>query len=83
MGSLFHPEAALFCLCWVVIAACGYLLEGLLAGAFVSMGLMAVLMPVSARIIDRTEDFALERTVRWSVLIGAGSILALVHALRG
>jgi hypothetical protein len=34
-------------------------------------------------IISRTDDFALERTVRWSILIAAGAILALVHALRG
>jgi hypothetical protein len=32
-------------------------------------------------ILSRTDDFALERTVRWSILIAAGTILALVNAL--
>jgi len=77
----FHPEAAAFCLAWVGIAAAGFVLQGWLAGALLSMGLLAILGPTSATIISRTDDFALERTVRWSILIGAGAILALVHAL--
>lgn len=77
----FHPEAAAFCLAWVGIAAAGFVLQGWLAGALLSMGLLAILGPTSAAIISRTDDFALERTVRWSILIGAGAILALVHAL--
>ncbi|HZG45651.1 MAG TPA: hypothetical protein VEZ41_05215 [Allosphingosinicella sp.] len=77
----FHPEAAAFCLAWVGIAAAGFILQGWLAGSILSMGLLAILGPTSAAIISRTDDFALERTVRWSILIGAGAILALVHAL--
>lgn len=83
MGSMWHPEAAAFCLAWVAVAAAGYILEGWLAGSFLTLGLLAVIMPTSGLLITRYDDFALERTVRWSILIGAGAILALVHALRG
>lgn len=80
-GSLWHPEAAAFCAAWVAIATAGYVLEGFLAGAFLTFGLMGVLMPVSAYLLGKREDAVLERTVRWSILIAAGLILALVHAL--
>jgi hypothetical protein len=82
MGSMFHAEALLFCLAWVVVAAAGYILEGWLAGSLLTFGMLAVVMPTSGYLIAKKEDFALERTVRWSILIGAGAILALVHALR-
>lgn len=75
----FHPDAALFCVAWIVLAAAGFVLEGWIAGALLSMGILAILMPTSAAIISRTENFALESTVRWSILLGAGTILALVH----
>lgn len=80
---MFHPEALLFCLAWAGIAAAGYILEGWIAGSLLSMGLLALIMPASAYFISKKDDFALERTVRWSILIGAGAILALVHALGG
>jgi hypothetical protein len=79
----FHPEAALFSLAWAGVAAAGFILEGWLAGVLLSMGLLAILGPTSAALISRTDDFTLERTVRWSILIAAGAILALVHALSG
>ena len=81
MGSLWHPEALLFCLAWVVVAAAGYILEGFLAGALLTFGLLLLVMPASAYFIAKRDDFVLERTVRWSILIAAGGILALVHAL--
>jgi hypothetical protein len=79
----FHPEAAAFCLAWVCVAAAGFVLQGWLAGVLLSMGMLAILGPTSATIISRTDDFTLERTVRWSILIAAGAILALVQALWG
>ena len=83
MGSLWHPEALLFCLAWVVVAAAGYILEGFLAGSLLTFGLLLLVMPASAYFIAKRDDFALERTVRWSILIAAGAILALVHATKG
>jgi hypothetical protein len=79
----FHPEAAAFCLAWIGVAAAGFVLQGWLAGVLLSLGMLAILGPTSATIISRTDDFALERTVRWSILIAAGAILALVQALWG
>lgn len=81
MGALFHAEAAAFCLAWVGIAAAGYILEGGLAGALLTFGMLALVMPMSGFVISRYDDFALERTIRWSILIGAGATLALVHAV--
>jgi hypothetical protein len=81
MGSLWHPEAALFCLAWVALAVAGYVLEGWLAGSFLTFGLLAVIMPASGYFIAKRDDFAAERAVRWSILILAGVALALVHAL--
>lgn len=80
MGSLWHPEAAAFSVAWVAIAIAGYVLEGFLAGALLTFGLMGVLMPVSGYLLGKKEDAALERTARWSILIVAGLILALVHS---
>jgi Na+-translocating ferredoxin:NAD+ oxidoreductase RnfE subunit len=77
----FHPEAALFCLAWVLLAAAGFILEGWAAGILLSLGLLTVIMTTSAQVISRTEDYALERTIRWSILIAAGVILSTVHAL--
>jgi hypothetical protein len=78
----FHPEAAAFCLAWVALAVVAIVLQGWLAGALIGMGLLAILGPTTATILSRTNDFTLERTVRWSILIAAGALLALVHALR-
>ena len=83
MGSLWHPEAALFCLAWVAVAVAGYVLEGWLAGSLLTFGLLAIVMPATGYILAKKDDFVLERTVRWSILILAGLALALVHALRG
>lgn len=79
----FHPEAAFFSLVWAGLAITGFVLEGWIAGSLLSLGMLAILGPMSAAIISKTDDFALERTVRWSILIGAGALLALVHSLRG
>ena len=81
-GSLWHPEAAAFCVAWIAVATAGYVLEGFLAGALLTFGLMGILMPVSGYLLGKKDDAVLERTVRWSVLIVAGLVLALVHALR-
>ena len=82
-GPLWHPEAASFCAAWVAVATAGFVLEGFVAGALLSLGLMSVLMPISGYLLGKRGDVVLERNVRWSVLIVAGLILALVHATRG
>jgi hypothetical protein len=37
-----------------------------------------VLMPLSATIVARTEDLALERQVRWGLLLAAAALLAIL-----
>ncbi len=81
MRSLWHPEAAAFCLAWVAVAVAAYVLEGMIAGALMTFGMLLIVMPASAILISRYDDFTLERTVRWSILLTAGALLALVHAL--
>jgi hypothetical protein len=80
-GSLWHPEAAAFCAAWVAVATAASVLEGFLAGTLLTFGLMGVLMPISAYLLGKKDDAVVERTVRWSVLILAGLILAVIHAL--
>jgi hypothetical protein len=78
-----HVEALAFCAAWVAVAVAGYILEGFVAGALLTFGMMLIVMPVSSYFIAKRDDFVMERVVRWSILILAGGLLALVHAMRG
>ena len=82
-GVPFHAEAAGFCAAWVALAITGYVLEGFVAGALLTFGMMMVLMPTSAYFLGKRDDPVMERVIRWSILIGAGASLALIHALLG
>jgi uncharacterized membrane protein YhaH (DUF805 family) len=75
-----HPEAVLFSLCWAALAATGGVLGGWIAGLLLSIGLLAILMPTSALILQRTGDFAAERKARWSLLGVAALILIIWSA---
>ncbi|HEX8527595.1 hypothetical protein [Allosphingosinicella sp.] len=70
-----YPEALLFCLVWIALAVAGWELLGWRAGLALSAGLFLIVMPASALTLSRTGNFALERTVRWSILAVAGLIL--------
>jgi len=72
-----HVEALAFCVAWAAVAIAGFVYAGRLAGALLSVGLMLVVMPASALILSRTEDFALERQARWGILAIAGLGLAI------
>ena len=72
-----HVEALAFCLAWAAVAILGFVYAGRLAGALLSVGLMLIVMPASALILSKTEDFALERQVRWGILAIAGLTLAI------
>ena len=79
----FHPEAFLFCIAWAIAAVAGAMIAGLWAGITLSAGLLVVLMPVSAAILTKTEDFALERQVRWGMLVLATLATLVAHRLLG
>ena len=72
-----HVEPLLFCLAWATLAVVGALLGGIWAGVVVSLGLLVILMPVSALILTRFEDFRFERQVRWGILLLAALALAV------
>ncbi len=75
MKHRFHLEAAIYCLAWAALAVIGLRLAGLKAGLLLSVGLFLVVMPVSAIVLSRTGNFALERGLRWGILALAALIL--------
>ena len=76
-----YPEALLFCLLWAGLAIYGGLEVGWKAGAALTLGLFILIMPTSALILSRTGNFALERGVRWAILVVAALIFLSVADL--
>jgi hypothetical protein len=72
-----HPEPLLFCLAWAALAIATGIMASVWMGILFSAGLALILMPLSATIISRTESFALERQVRWGLLVIAALALAV------
>ena len=72
-----YPEPLLFCLVWAAIAIAAGIMASVWMGILFSAGLALVLMPLSATIITRTENLALERQVRWGLLVIAALGLAI------
>lgn len=70
-----YPEALAFCVVWAALAIYGGLELGWKAGAALTLGLFILIMPTSALILSRTGSFALERGVRWGILLVAALIL--------
>ncbi len=66
-----YPEALLFCLLWAALALYGGLEFGWKAGAVLTLGLFVLIMPTSALILSRSGSFAVERGVRWGILVVA------------
>lgn len=78
-----YPEALLFCLLWVALAVAGWVLVDMRAGLALSLGLFLIIMPASALTLSRTGNFAIERGVRWAILIAAALVLLSVADLSG
>jgi len=76
-----YPEPLLFCLAWLALAIWGGM-TSLWLGILLTVGLLAVLMPVSASIVSRFEDFTLERQVRWGILMLAALGVLLWQSLQ-
>lgn len=77
----FHPEPMLYCLLWIGLALFGLDRLGWQAGLALSVGLFLIVMPASAITLSRTGNFALERAVRWGILLAAAVILFSVGNL--
>ena len=71
-----YPEAVAFCVLWAALAVAGFALLDWKAGVVLSVGLFMLIMPASAIILSRTSNFALERAVRWGILVVAAIGLA-------
>jgi hypothetical protein len=71
-----HAEPLIFCLAWAALAFAAAIMGSLWTGILFSAGLAIVLMPLSATVIAKTENFALERRVRWGLLVLAALALA-------
>jgi len=70
-----HPEPLLFCLAWAGLAIAAGMMGSIWLGALFSVGLAIVLMPLSATVLSKTENVALERQVRWGLLVLAALAL--------
>jgi hypothetical protein len=71
-----HPEPLLFCVAWAALAIAGGVYGGLWVGAALPVGLLVLISAASLQVLSQTDDLALERQVRWGILIVAA--LALV-----
>lgn len=78
-----YPEALLFCVVWVALAVAGWALVDMRAGLALSVGLFLIVMPASAITLSRTGSFALERAVRWGILIVAALVLFFLAGFGG
>jgi hypothetical protein len=76
-----HLEPLIFCIAWAALAVAGFALIDWKAGVALSVGLFMLIMPTSAIILARTSHFALERAVRWGILVAAALVLLSVADL--
>jgi len=77
-----HAEPLIFCLAWAGLAIAAAIMASIWTGILFSAGLAVLLMPVSATIISKTENFALERQVRWGLLVLAALALFAYGAIQ-
>ena len=78
-----YPEPLLFCLAWAALAIAAGIMASIWMGVLFSAGLALILMPLSATIITKTENMALERQVRWGLLVLAALALTVWLQLSG
>ena len=74
-----HAEALVFALAWVALAVTAAMRAGWIAGAVLTAGLLMVIMPASSLVLAKTGNFALERQVRWGILVLAALAFGLVQ----
>lgn len=66
-------DALAFAVAWAILAFAAGIAGGFYLGGGLALALIVVVMPLSAFILSKTGDFALERKVRWSML-GAAAL---------
>ena len=76
MKLRLHPEPLLFCVVWAALAIAGAVYGDWWVGVLLSVGLLVVISAASLQVLSQTDDPAMERQVRWGILMIAA--LALV-----
>lgn len=66
-------DALAFAVAWAGLALTAGLVGGFWMGGGLALALIVVVMPLSAFILSKTGDFALERKVRWA-MFGAAAL---------
>ena len=70
-----HPEALLFCLAWAALAVAGGVWGSWWIGVLLSFGMLILVSAASMQILSQTGDEAMERQVRWGILVVAALAL--------
>lgn len=70
-------DALAFAIAWAALAVAGGIFGGWVVGAALSAGLLLVIMPISAFVLGRGGNLAIERQIRWALLL-LGAIALLV-----
>jgi hypothetical protein len=73
-------DALAFAVAWAMLALAAGLVGGFYMGGGLALALLVVVMPLSAFILSKTGDFAMERKVRWGML-GAAALGLIVTRL--
>lgn len=73
-------DALLFALAWAALAIAGGMFGGFILGSALAFALLIVVMPVSGLILTKTNNFVLERQVRWAMLVAAAIGVAVIAA---
>ncbi len=72
-------DALAFAVAWAALALTAGMVGGFYMGAGLALALIIVVMPLSAFLLSRSGDFALERKTRWSMLAVAALGLILTR----
>ena len=75
-----NVEALIFALTWAALAVYGGVTSGYMVGAALSAGLLLIIMSTSSYVLSKTENLALERQVRWGILVVAALVFGLLQA---
>ena len=73
--SGLNTEALAFSILWVLLASAAFMLFGWTAGLIMSGGIFLAVSASSAIIYSTSGNIALERGVRWAILVGGALIL--------
>jgi len=77
--SPLNLDALAFAAAWAALALIAGMVGGFYMGGGLALALIVVVMPLSAFILAKTGDFALERKIRWGMFAAAALGLVLTR----